>query len=627
MDGSPHESYRSYSDLDSLLKEVFQTDNPQKEPIWKFEKSANATAERGTTPAIVPFRVTTRQNDDLGALLTVVERKLSELEDPYEDSNSLSFGSVALAEVYRQITGIKNYPQLVGHFRRLKYVEDIPIHQRLGFDSIPSANTLRKAQKKRFTSHTNERLDYWASHLTHIALNHGFELPNPDEELLVNNGGVLSIPIGVKRGYAHGALDLLRDDMPISKDDPEVALWTDYGKHFDFSLHLCDTGNAPEAELENFADNRGLQKGVDIFTDAETFRNDIYRVDIAEWQDTFDRWNERLFDGVFPDSMRDRYLPISVDATNIPTWASETADLAGVVGTEKLDNTHYAYQILSAQIVSDGMPFQIATELQLESRPKHEQVKDVLDTIDERGFNTGLLLGDADFATGRLVNELKGEDVDFVIAYPTHWVSKQTDEWEAADKTFGSTEYTINEAKSLPERAEVTLFGEYQSKLGHGPDDAQTTLSQFFHPETEYVTGRQQQETVMSYLDDDDASDVFEANNRMRWFTFITNLDVDETEARALREYYHYRWAIESAFSVFKSHFLPGTRSTNLGMRTYLYLFGLSAYNAWVAANAKARRQHLEDNERNRPPIRASRFTTIGQQRYRDEFGVDYKEF
>ena len=114
---------------------------------------------------------------------------------------------------------------------------------------------------------------------------------------------------------------------------------------------------------------------------------------------------------------------------------------------------------------------------------------------------------------------------------------------------------------------------------------------------------------------------VFEANNRMRWFTFMTNLDVGEEEARALREYYHYRWAIESAFSDYKQNFLPTTKSTNLGMRTYLYLFGMTTYNAWVAANTKARRQHLEDSERKRPPIRASRFTTLGQQRYRtDEF-------
>jgi len=47
----------------------------------------------------------------------------------------------------------------------------------------------------------------------------------------------------------------------------------------------------------------------------------------------------------------------------------------------------------------------------------------------------------------------------------------------------------------------------------------------------------------------------------------------------------------------------------------------------WIAANTKARRQHLEDSERKRPPIRASRFTTLGQQRYRDEFHHDYISF
>jgi hypothetical protein len=71
--------------------------------------------------------------------------------------------------------------------------------------------------------------------------------------------------------------------MPITKDE-ELAT-TDYGLHFDFSAHLCGTGNVPEAELGNFADDRGLQKVSGIFETAETFRNDIYRVSIDEWED------------------------------------------------------------------------------------------------------------------------------------------------------------------------------------------------------------------------------------------------------------------------------------------------------------------------------------------------------
>lgn len=295
--------------------------------------------------------------------------------------------------------------------------------------------------------------------------------------------------------------------------------------------------------------------------------------------------------------------------------------------TEKLDNTHYAYQILSGQAVSDGMPFQLAHELQIESRLIHEQLNDLLDKIEARGCNIGLILGDSDFASGRCMNELKGRDADFVIAYPKNHVTNYTDKWEDEEKTFAAESYVVNRNKNQAKRSEVTLFGEYQSKLGHGPEDAQKTLSQFFDPETEFVNSKQSHKTAIEYMKHQDV-DIFEANNRMRWFTFVTNLDVTEEEARALRKYYHYRWAIESAFGSYKTHFLPGTRSTNLGLRTYLYLFGMSAYNAWVAANVKARRQHLQDNERNRPPIRASRFSTLGQQRYRtDEFHVDYTDF
>ena len=564
----------------------------------------------------------------IAVLVSNLAHILPLFEDPYDGSGAVDFRDLVRLEVYNQILGFKNAPQLRRHLIRSNSRHDFPVHEVLGLESIPHQNTIRKAQQKRFGPGASEFIARWARRIEMIGVMRGYEFPEVDDKRLSNNGGILEIPVELKRGYAQGAFDLLRDDMPITKAK-EIATWTDYGLHFDFSLHLCDTGNAPEAELENFADDRGLQKGAGIFETAETFRNDIYRVSIDEWEDTFDRWTESVLDAVFPESLRSRALPISVDSTNIPTWTKETSDLPGVVGTEKLKNTHYAYQILSAQAVSDGMPIQLGHELQIESRPMHEQLNDLLDIIEAHGCNVGILFADSDFASGRVVNELKGRDVDFVISYPRHFVSNYTDQWEDDDQTFGvEPHYTINMNKSTPERADVTLFGEYQSKVGHAADDAQQQLSEFFDPEAEWVTDRQNQKTLAAYAEHEDAGDIFEAKNRMRWFTFITNLDVNEQEARALREYYHFRWAIESAYSTYKTHFLPGTRSTNLGLRTYLYLFGISAFNAWVAANTKARRQHLEDNERNRPPIRASRFSTLGQQRYRtDEFLTDYISF
>gem|GEM_PF-2585940 len=562
----------------------------------------------------------------VASLVAVLQRKMRPLDDQYDRIDALPFTAVVSLEVYREILGIDSPVHLQGHLRR-QVADGFRVHEFFGLDSIPHPNTLRKAEKERFDKHTNEFIARWGRTLTQIATRRGFYIPDVDEDRLSNNGGVTDIPIELKRGYAQGALDLLRDDIPISKNE-EISTWTDYGKHFDFSLHLCASGNAPEAELENWADNRGLQTYDDVWATAETFRNDIYRVDASDWQDTLDAWTKRLLDAVYPESLRERYLPIAVDATNIPTWSSETSNLDGVVGTEKLKNTHYAYQILSAETVSDGLPFQVAHDLQLENRPVHEQMNDLLDKVEAHGVNPGVVFADADFASGRLVNELKGRGVDFVIAYPTHFVSSYTDEWEEAEQTFGvEREYVINKTKTAPKRAEVTLFGEYQSKVGHAPDDAQQTLSKYFDPGAEWVTDRQNQKTLEAYVERRDAEDVFEADNRMRWFTFVSNIDVNETEARALRQYYHYRWAIESAFSGYKSHFLPSTRSTELGLRTYLYLFGMAAYNAWVASNVKARRQHLEDNARKRPPIRASRFMTLGQQRYRDEFHREYINF
>lgn len=564
----------------------------------------------------------------VASLVAVLQEKMRELDDEYGSDDALDFYHVVSLEVYRQIAGIRNYPQLRSHLLRAYHREGIPVYQMLGLSDVPHPNTLRKASKRRFNRHTSEFIKRWARILERIAIERGYAFPDVAPRRLSNNGGVVSIPVELKRGYAQGALDLARDNYPVEKSPH--ALWDDYGIHFDYSLWLCQTGGTPEGELENFADARGLQKGVDLFSQAETFRTDLGRVSIQDWERTIGDWTEDLIDTVYPDSLRSRELPLAIDETNIPTWAGEQSDLDGVTGTQKLSNTHYAYRITTAQAVSDGMAFQVAHTLQQQSGGGHERLESLLQTVEDRGFNVGIILADSEFATGRVVNMLKGRDVDFVIAYPKHYVKGITDDWEAEGKRFGvQTDYTMSESKSFPVKATVNLFGAYQSKLSarNDDDEAQQTLSQWFDVEPEYVTGDQDQTTIAAF-EDFVEEDIFEADNKMRWFTFITNLDVGERGAKSLRSYYHYRWAIESAYKDIKGNFLPGTRSTDLGIRTYLYLFGIYAYNAWVAANTKARRQHLQDSPRKRPPIRASRFMNLAQQRYRtDEFHTDYVNF
>ena len=328
-------------DLSNLYEDIFQTETPTAEPIWVFLESAESAAKIGTAPSVPEYLGWLNDKDDLAALLALIRRKLSELPDPYEDSNALPFPSVILAEIYRQITGIRNYPQLVGHFRRQTYQANVPIHKRLGFESIPGVNTLRKASKERFTRRTNERISYWALHLTQVAIKHEFEFPETDEKRLANNGGIVKVPIELKRGYTQGALDLIRDDMPISK--AENAVHDNYGIHFDFSLHLCDTGGAPEAELENFADNRGLQTYEDIFADAETFRNDIYRTDIWERVSTMNQWTDRILDAVYPMGLRSRGVPIADLHVLEPTNSRSPMDFCGWRGkreTKQGDASH-----------------------------------------------------------------------------------------------------------------------------------------------------------------------------------------------------------------------------------------------------------------------------------------------
>lgn len=102
----------------------------------------------------------------------------------------------------------------------------------------------------------------------------------------------------------------------------------------------------------------------------------------------------------------------------------------------------------------------------MDGKPWDERLDGLIDSIEDRGCGIGLIFADSDFVSGRVANYQTGKGIGFVISYPHHYVSKYTDEWKEEKKTFGVTDYTINKNRTPPKRAKVTLFGEYQSKLG-----------------------------------------------------------------------------------------------------------------------------------------------------------------
>lgn len=283
----------------------------------KTERDARALAENPTW------------RTHLATLVGLWRFDTRSLPDLYEKHNSLYFGPVVCAEIYRIITGIKNYPKLIGHFRRSAFQDDLPVHVLLGFEDVPKRSTLRKAEKKRFTLQTCEFMSYWARKLARIAITHGLDYPHIEDDYLSNNGGVTEVPVESKRGYAQYAMDLGRDHYPLDKADH--ARYTDPGICFDFSVYLCDTNGTPQGQLENFADNRGLQKGVEV-PSAETFRNDVYRLSPREWEREINSWTEAALNEVFTDELKDRYLPIVSTrptsrrgAKTSPTWRASSA--------------------------------------------------------------------------------------------------------------------------------------------------------------------------------------------------------------------------------------------------------------------------------------------------------------
>nr|AAU84385.1 transposase [uncultured archaeon GZfos9E5] len=66
---------------------------------------------------------------------------------------------------------------------------------------------------------------------------------------------------------------------------------------------------------------------------------------------------------------------------------------------------------------------------------------------------------------------------------------------------------------------------------------------------------------------------------------FVTNLDVNEENAKDYAGNYRKRWGIETSYRVKKDAFRPKTTSKNYAIRLFFFLFSVSFYNLWVLAS------------------------------------------
>jgi len=113
----------------------------------------------------------------IAVLVSNLAHILPPFKDPYEGSGALDFRDLVRLEVYNQILGFKNAPQLCRHLIRLNARHDFPVHEVLGLESIPHQNTIRKAQKNRFGPGPSEFIARWARRIEMIGVMRGYEFP------------------------------------------------------------------------------------------------------------------------------------------------------------------------------------------------------------------------------------------------------------------------------------------------------------------------------------------------------------------------------------------------------------------------------------------------------------------
>jgi putative transposase len=78
---------------------------------------------------------------------------------------------------------------------------------------------------------------------------------------------------------------------------------------------------------------------------------------------------------------------------------------------------------------------------------------------------------------------------------------------------------------------------------------------------------------------------IVQSNRNPEWkFTYATNLEVDEKNAKTWGDRYAKRWGIETAFRV-QDAFLVRTTSKNYSVRLFYFLFSVCLYNLWILAN------------------------------------------
>jgi len=138
--------------------------------------------------------------DHIAVLVGQLDLVLPDFEDQYEGTGALNFTDVVRLEVYNQILGFKNAPQLRSHLLRSTGRDDFPVHKIFGFEEIAHQNTIRKARKRRFGPGPTEFIKRWARRIEIIGVKRRYRFPEVEDKRLINNGGITDVPIELKRG-------------------------------------------------------------------------------------------------------------------------------------------------------------------------------------------------------------------------------------------------------------------------------------------------------------------------------------------------------------------------------------------------------------------------------------------
>jgi len=232
--------------------------------------------------------------------------------------------------------------------------------------------------------------------------------------------------------------------------------------------------------------------------------------------------------------MLERKITVLIDKTEIPYWGDRNDE--GVMGTKKQKGTSYCFKYITIHALIKNIKVCLHALPVTFFSDNAKQVEELL-SVAKKKVRIGLVLMDREFANSRIINIIESHKLKYLAPIEKN---------DKIKKLIKTSHYSRN-----------------------------------FYAEYEFENG-----IVTTVFFTKDKSKDFPEQLSNQYFSWCTNLKVNDANREAMTEIYCKRWNIENFYRDGKRNFLIKTKTKIFKVRLFFFLIAALLYNLWQLVRA-----------------------------------------